>query len=131
MPLPITAVTAAILALLLLGLAVDTVRQRFRTRASFGYANDDRLTRASRAHGNLAEHAPIVLILLSLLEYAEANADTLMGLSLAFIVGRVLHAIGLYTVTAGEPPLTRSIGVVSTWAVMAALAAWTLYKLFA
>lgn len=131
MPLPITAITTVILALLLLGLAIDTVRHRVRSRTAFGTGDDDRLTRASRAHANLAEHAPIALILMGLLEYSEADADALMGLALVFILSRILHVIGLYTVTDGRPPMTRTIGVLATWIVIAALAGWTLFRLFA
>ena len=78
MPLPVTAFVAAVCALLLLVTAIDTVRQRLRLKAAFGDHGDPKLISASRAHGNLAEYAPITIILLGLLETVRANHLALM-----------------------------------------------------
>lgn len=67
MTLPVTAFVAAICALMLLITAIDTVRQRIRKQAAFGDVGDQNLISASRSHGNLAEHAPIVILLLAFL----------------------------------------------------------------
>ncbi len=132
MPLPITAVTSALTALLLLFLAVLTVKNRFRLQAAFGDAEDAGLIAASRSHGNLAEHAPIVLIMLGLLEYAEFNSTVLMGVAAAFVLGRVAHAIGLHQPSEpGKAPLARQIGVILTWLVILVLAGLLLFKVFA
>ena len=132
MPLPITATTTALIALLLLFLAYLTVRHRFRLKAAFGDHEDPGLIAASRSHGNLAEHAPIVLIMLGLLEYAEFNATVLMGIAGAFVVGRVSHAVGLHQPSVpGKAPIPRQIGVVLTWLVILALAGLILFSVFA
>lgn len=124
MPLPITATTAALLALLLLFLAILTVRHRLRLKAAFGDAEDSALIAASRSHGNLAEHAPIVLIMMGLLEYAQANTTLLMVIAGAFVIGRIAHAVGLHTPSEpGKSPVPRQIGVVLTWLTMLILAA--------
>ncbi len=129
MLLPITASTAAALAMLLLVLAILTVRQRFRLKAGFGDAGDWKLIAASRSHANLAEHAPIVLIMLALLEYSLASATVLSWTAGAFVVGRVLHAVGLHTASKpGTPPLARQIGVIITWSVMVGLAAMIMLR---
>ena len=127
MTLPVTAALTAALAALLLLLAIDTVRNRFRTQQAFGTADDDKLTRASRAHGNLAEHAPIVIIMVALLEMSRADHMGLMAIAGAFVVARVLHALGLYMDPPdnGGPPWPRAVGVILTWLVIAALGAWT------
>jgi len=129
MTLPVTAATAAMLALLLLLLAIDTVRHRMRLRTAHGLADDAKLTSASRAHGNLAEHAPIVIILIALLELSRAHHWGLVALAGAFLLARVLHIHGFYYPKEGGPPLTRSLGVILTWLVMAALIGWTGWKL--
>ena len=67
MPVPVTAFVAAVCALLLLLTAIGTVRQRIRAQAAFGDAGDAKLISACRSHGNLAEHAPIVILLLAFL----------------------------------------------------------------
>ena len=132
MPLPITSSAAAILALLLLGLAVQTVRQRLRLKQGFGDAGDQKLISASRAHGNLAEHAPIVLIMLALLENSGADPRILAWSAAAFVAGRVAHLIGLHQpAEPGKPPLLRQVGVIVTWLVMAGYAAMLLNRLYA
>jgi len=131
MTLPVTAATAAALALLLLLLAIDTVRQRVRLRRPHGLADDARLTSASRAHGNLAEHAPIVIILIGLLELSRAHHWGLVALAGTFLLARLLHIHGLYNPKEGGPPLGRSLGVILTWLVMAALIGWAGFMLMA
>ncbi|MBC7985298.1 MAG: MAPEG family protein [Sphingomonadaceae bacterium] len=131
MTLPVTAATAAALALLLLLLAIDTVRHRMRLRVAHGLADDARLTSASRAHANLAEHAPIVIILIGLLELSRAHHWALVALAGAFLLARLLHIHGLYNPKEGGPPLTRSLGVILTWLVLGALIVWTGWMLTA
>ena len=126
MTLPITAALAAAVAALLLLLAIDTVRSRVRARIAFGTGDDARLTSASRAHGNLAEHAPIVIILVGLLELARANHMALLAIAGVFLVARVLHVIGLYMKSPETgTPWPRALGVILTWLVIVALGGWT------
>ena len=130
MPLPITAFVAAICALLLLVTGIDTVRQRLRLKAAFGDAGDAKLISASRSHGNLAEHAPIVILLIAMLEMTRANHMVLMSIGVIFLIGRVAHVIGLYTPsTPGKAPVPRQIGVITTWGSLLALSGWTLWTL--
>ena len=129
MPVPVTAFVAAICALLLLLTAVDTVRQRIRAKAAFGDAGDAKLISASRSHGNLAEHAPIVILLLAFLELAHAWHMGLMAIGALFLFGRVMHIWGLYFPANTKPPLPRSLGVIITWLTLAILSGWTLYLL--
>jgi len=129
MSLPVTAFVAAICALLLLFTAIDTVRQRLRLRVAFGDGGDDRLISAVRSHANLAEHAPIVIILIGLLETVEANHMALMVIGAIFLIGRVAHIVGLYAPVSGKPPVPRQIGVIATWASLLLLSGWTLWML--
>lgn len=130
MTLPVTAFVAAICALLLLVTAIDTVRQRLRLSAAFGDHGDAKLISASRAHGNLAEYAPITIILLGLLESARANHMALMVIGAIFLIGRVAHVIGLYTPSQpGKAPLGRQVGVMATFGTLLALGGWTLWML--
>ena len=127
MPVPITALTAAISALMLLITAIATVRQRLRLRASHGDMGDPQLIAASRSHGNLAEHAPLAVILIGVLELARANHWALTGVAVLFLAARASHIVGLHTtITNGKPPLTRQFGVIGTWLAYAALIVWTI-----
>lgn len=130
MPLPVTAFVATVCAIMLLITAVDTVRQRLRLKAAFGDAGDPKLISASRSHANLAEHAPIVILLLAMLEMAKAEHMALMAIGALFLFGRASHIVGLYAPsTPGKAPLPRQIGVVVTWLTLATLSGWTLFIL--
>lgn len=132
MTLPVTAFVAAICALLLLATAIDTMRQRLRLKAAFGDHGDAKLISASRSHGNLAEYAPITIILLGLLETARANHMALMVIGAIFLIGRVAHVIGLYTPSEpGKAPLGRQAGVAATFGTLLILGLWTLWMLAA
>ncbi|MDJ0643279.1 MAG: MAPEG family protein [Erythrobacter sp.] len=131
MELPITATTAAVIAILLLATAVETVSKRLKLKAAFGDAGDRGLIAAARSHGNLAEHAPIVLIMLALLEIGDANSTALIGVSGAFAVGRVAHIIGLHQESEpGKAPLARQIGVILTWLTLIILAGMLLAEVY-
>jgi hypothetical protein len=112
---------------MLLVTAIDTIRTRLRLKVAFGDAGDTKLTAATRAHGNLAEHAPIVILLLGLLEMAQANHLALMTIGALFVIGRVAHIFGMHAVhVPGKAPVPRQIGVVLTFLTIAALSGWTL-----
>ncbi len=129
MTLPVTAFVAAICAIMLLITAIDTVRHRMRAKAPFGHNDDPKLISAARSHGNLAEHAPIVILLLAFLEMSRASHVLLMSIGALFLAGRVAHIIGLYAPMSTKPPLPRSIGVLVTWLTLALLSCWTLWML--
>jgi uncharacterized membrane protein YecN with MAPEG domain len=132
MSLPITAAVAAFCALLLLYLAIQTIRHRLRTKLAFGDGGDPALISASRSHGNLAEHAPIVILMLGLLELNHANPSVLTGFAAVFVLGRIAHVIGLHTPSEpGKAPVPRQIGVVTTSVTLAGLALWLLCYLLA
>jgi uncharacterized protein len=126
MPLPVTAFTAAICALLMVATAFDTVRQRMRAGVPFGFGGKLKLVRATRSHGNLAEHAPIVILMMGWLEYAGANQRFLAFFAVVFLAARVLHIMGIYMHGNGSAPLPRLLGVVLTWLVMVGFALWIL-----
>lgn len=128
MNLPITALTAAICAIMLLITAIDTVRLRMKGKQAFGDGGDPGLISAIRSHGNLAEHAPIVIILIGVLESSRAHHWALTGVAVLFLVSRALHIVGLYAPMSDKPPLPRSLGVMGTWLAMLLLIGWTLWR---
>jgi len=71
-----------------------------------GASPDDMLERAVRAHGNLAEYAPIMLILLYLLEALPGTSvtpTTLHVLGGSFLLGRLMHRICFGFMTSSMP----------------------------
>ena len=129
MTLPVTAFTAAICALLLLITAIDTVRHRIRAGVAFGDGTDPKLISASRSHANLAEHAPIVILMMAFLELSNASHMALMVIGAAFLFGRVAHIVGLYLPMSKKPPIPRQIGVILMWLTLLLLSGWTIWLL--
>ncbi len=118
MALPITAIYAAILALLVLVLAFRVVRLRRSRHVGLGDGGNEDLRRAVRCHANLVEHAPFALILMAACELNGAPAWLLHGLGVPLVAGRLLHAQGLSR-SSGRS-LGRWWGTALTWLVLLA-----------
>ncbi|MEO9599545.1 MAPEG family protein [Parasphingorhabdus sp.] len=127
MTLPVTGLAAAICALLLIYCAYATVKVRIASQIGFGDGDNPDLLAARRTHANLSEHAPIFLIMLGLLEMANAHHPTITIIAAIFLVGRVLHVIGMKQHHKGGSPRFRQIGVLTTWLTTIALALWIVY----
>ncbi|MEE9434610.1 MAG: MAPEG family protein [Sphingorhabdus sp.] len=127
MTLPVTALTAAICALLLIILMFKTIGERLRTETNFGTVDDERFAMVRGAHGNLAENAPLAIIMLGVLELANAHHMALTGLAALFLVSRVLHAFGMFQHQAGKTTRFRQAGVLGSALSMAAMALWIIY----
>jgi len=128
MVLPVTSFYAALGALLLVGLAVRISALRRRHQVGVGHGEQPDLTRAVRVHGNAAEHIPIGLILLALLEIQGASFMALHLVGAVFLIARVLHAWGLGQ-SAGVTS-QRTWGTLLTWVVLAGMAGWLLVRSF-
>lgn len=131
MTLPVTALTAAICALLILITAIMTVRQRFKSSAAFGIDEANQpLVNAARSHGNLTEHAPMFIIMVALLELSNANHLGLMAVCVLFMAARISHIFGLHMKHSdGKPPAPRAMGVIGTWISYAWAIGWIAYMI--
>ncbi|MBX2853866.1 MAG: MAPEG family protein [Rhodobacteraceae bacterium] len=97
MSLPITAsLTGALLILLVLLSAMVTERRARLGGVQFGDADDTTLRARIRAHANLVEIAPIVLIAMALMEISGASQILLLCFAGVFLLGRLLHALRMY-----------------------------------
>lgn len=126
MTLPITALYAGLNTLVMLSLALQTVRIRMRSAVPHGDGGNALLLRISRAHGNNAEYVPFALILLGVLEVNGISAPILYGLGSLLTVSRIAHAHGLLTVEGASPG--RALGTLGTWIMLfasACIAVWT------
>jgi uncharacterized membrane protein YecN with MAPEG domain len=103
-------------ALLALVLALLVSRQRLRSKTVMGGGGNPALERAIRAHGNLVEYAPLVLLMLLLLALSGLGMPWLHVLGIAFTAGRILHAWGLSSSSRGS--IGRSTGIFLTWVTM-------------
>lgn len=65
----ITPIFAPILALMLVALSINVIKERRSSKIAIGNGDNNKLIRKIRAQGNLAEYAPIFVILLGFAEY--------------------------------------------------------------
>ena len=91
----VTAAVAAAIGLLAAFLVIRVIRHRVRLRVDAGDGGHRELAQAIRAHANLIEQAPLVLLLLALAEAGGAWRSAVVGLGVALIVARLASAWGL------------------------------------
>lgn len=92
----VTPLTAGALAILFVLLSGQVIRLRRRDTVGIGHGGSLDLRRAIRVHGNFAEHVPLALIALGLMEGSGLTPSWLLWLlGGTLVVNRVLHAIGL------------------------------------
>jgi uncharacterized protein len=89
--LPITTLLTCGLAFLLLALSWTVIKGRRSLSLSTGDGGDSMMERRIRAQGNLAEYAPIFVILIALAELQGGNAVVVAILASVFFVGRLAH----------------------------------------
>ncbi|MCX7362107.1 MAG: MAPEG family protein [Alphaproteobacteria bacterium] len=111
---------AALIGILCVVLSVLVIRLRVSTKISIGDGGDKVLSRMTRVFGNFIEYAPLVVVMLALAETMGTSRLTLHIFGLAFIVGRIAHAFGLYRTLGVNPG--RTIGVVLTLGTILGLA---------
>jgi uncharacterized membrane protein YecN with MAPEG domain len=103
-----------IAALVVIGIVLTfrVIGQRRAAQIGLGDGGDRVLTRRIRAHGNYAETAPIIMVLLVMLALLGAREWQMHVVGLSGVVGRVLHAVGLSG--SGGVSLGRQVGMVLT-----------------
>jgi uncharacterized protein len=108
----ITAVYAGILALMLVVLGILVVKNRYRARVGLFDGGDEQLGQAIRVHGNFAEYVPMALLVMAFAEAGGSPPWLIHTLGAVLIVGRLLHAHGLYHDRGGSK--RRRYGVIAT-----------------
>ncbi|MDX2274036.1 MAG: MAPEG family protein [Hyphomonadaceae bacterium] len=105
------------LMLLVLTLNVSLNRGKHRT-VQPGQMGEGAVVRAIRAHANFTEYAPLVLLMLGVLALNRTAALPIHILGAAFLVGRVLHALGM--LQPKHPNAARVLGAFITVLVLLA-----------
>lgn len=119
--LPITLSTAAATGIINLWLGLRISRIRLRDQVLIGDDGNDILAGRMRAHANLAEYAPFVLILMALIEAMRGSATALGVAGIIFVLARIAHPIGMDLRRSNVP---RAGGAILTWLVLAFLSGW-------
>ncbi|GAC1623670.1 MAG: hypothetical protein NVS9B10_08860 [Nevskia sp.] len=95
MPIPVTAATAALCALLVIGLGLRVSSLRLRHRIALGDGGNLTLLRAIRVHANTVEYVPMFVLLSLCYELYAGASMLLVGLDAGFVIGRLAFAWGL------------------------------------
>lgn len=125
---PVTALYAALLGLLLVILMLAVIKLRRSLRVGLGNGGNRDLQQAIRAHGNAIECVPIFLLLLAAFELNHGSVMLLHLFGTAFIMVRVAHAWGLYASSGAS--LGRVGGTAGTITLLVALAIANLFRIF-
>ena len=91
----IVALSSAILLLNVLLLAINVSLARGREHVPMGGTGSPAFLRAQRAHGNSAEHTPVLVLLLMALATAGAPDLVLAIAGTASVAARLSHGFGL------------------------------------
>ncbi|EGQ8017153.1 hypothetical protein HRY95_001647 [Vibrio alginolyticus] len=91
----ITALYANILAILIIWLAVQVIKQRRLNQIAYADGGVEALQIARSAQSNATEYIPITLILMALLEFNSAYPTWIHFTGIIFVIGRVIHAKGI------------------------------------
>lgn len=117
------AVFSSLLVLLLAGLGMNVSLIRMRRKIFIGDGGDKFLGKAIRAHGNSAEHVPLLLVLLLLLGMLDAGATPVMALGATCLVARCVHAGGRL----GNKSLFSVTGATITYLLEIGMAVWVMW----
>ena len=114
--------------ILLMVLTVRVGMVRMKAQVSLGDGGDFKLQSRIRAQGNYIEYAPFSLIGLFALAGLSAAPLALHIFGLAFLIGRIAHAIGMD----GKNALGkgRPLGMILTVLTLAGQAAYLLFLIF-
>ncbi|SIQ21410.1 MULTISPECIES: MAPEG family protein [Acidiphilium] len=119
----ITAIYAAILALIYLAITGWVVAGRGKFKVLHGDGGNDNLNRRIRAHANFNEYVPLILVLAALLEARGAGTVTMNALLLPLVVARVIHPFGMMArENSTQQFALRAPGAFITWVVLAVVA---------
>ena len=103
MSMSITPVYAGLISLVFVFLSFRVIGLRRKARIGLGDGGNRLLMRRQRVHGNFAEYAPLVIVLMALAELQGHPTWTIHLIGICLVAGRLLHAYGV----SQEPELTK------------------------
>lgn len=113
--------SAAAAALITFWLAMRCGKVRMAEKIMHGDGGNALMLRRMRAQANFTEYTPIALVLIVLLDLSDVHTTGLALTALAFMIGRVLHAIGMDAEGENKP---RMIGMLLTMPLLLGWAIW-------
>ncbi|WP_373939346.1 MAPEG family protein [Vibrio kanaloae] len=113
----ITALYAALLAVLMIWLAIEVIKQRRINLIAHADGGVESLQVVRSAQSNAMDYIPITVILMGFLEMNGASVWFIHVLGVAFLLGRVIHAKGILA----KNLKGRKVGMVLTLICMISL----------
>ena len=121
--LHISLLAAALAGVIVLWLGWRCGKVRLSDKITHGDGGNALLARRMRAQANFTEYTPVALLLVLVLDLADRDGWPLALAALAFMLGRILHAVGMDAEGAGWP---RQAGMILTMPILLGLAGWAL-----
>ncbi len=109
---PITALYAALLALIATVLAFQVGSMRGSTKISILHGDNMELAEKMRRHQNFTEAVPMALILFAVVELNGASTTLLHALGGSLVLARIAHPMGLHHDNIRHP--LRAVGAIGT-----------------
>jgi uncharacterized protein len=128
MSVSLTALYAAVLALIMVALAINVTVHRARLKISLGDGGNPVMLRMMRLHGNAVEYIPIGLLLMLTYEIGGGSRYLLHAAGIALIAGRVIQIAAMWGTDI--PNAGRGVGQTLTWVTIVVLALANLVKFF-
>jgi uncharacterized protein len=123
----ITALYAAILALIIVALGINVTVHRAKLKVPLGDGGNPKMLRMIRLHGNAVEYIPLALALMLAYEINGGWHIALHIIGIALVAGRVLQTAGMWsTEIAG---FGRISGQSLNWLAIATLAVLNLSRI--
>jgi uncharacterized membrane protein YecN with MAPEG domain len=119
----ISLISAALAALITAWHGWRCGKVRMSEKIAYGDGGNALMMRRMRAQANFTEYTPTALVLIVLLDLVDINVWALGLTALAFMIGRVLHAVGMDSET---PSKARMIGMALTLPLLLVWAIWAL-----
>jgi hypothetical protein len=117
----VTALYAALIGLLAALLTINVIRGRTRYVVSAGDGGQAPLAQAIRAHANLAEHAPLALLLIGFAEASGTPKAIIHVLGIVLVLARLSSAMGLSSTLADKLPRRADAGLTILVTIAASL----------
>ncbi|MGB4248959.1 MAG: MAPEG family protein [Pseudohongiellaceae bacterium] len=124
MTLQITSILTGLFCLFMVTLSLRVSLRRREMNVSVGDGGDKVLQRRIRAHGNFIENAPLMVLAVAVIEYNAGVRWLVAVIALAFLVSRVVHAIGILYM---ERPTLRAIAMVMQHSAFVVAGLWLLW----
>jgi uncharacterized protein len=107
----VTAFYAAIIGLLAAFLTVNVIRSRVSLKIPDGDGSNATMRKCIRAHANLAQHAPLALLLIGFAESIGTSKTVIHVLGATLVLARLLSAWGLLRAEGPTPGRQSGAGL--------------------